>query len=127
MQHDRIAASLVLDGAINGVVFRAQVEQFLAPTLHRVGSVIADNLASHKFAGVQEAIEACGASLLFLPAYSPDLNLIEQAFAKFTRLIRCAAPRSHETLWNTIGRTLQRFSSAECANYIANADYTRSA
>jgi len=125
LRHDRVVAPLVLDGAINGRSFRAYVEQFLAPTL-RVGDlVIADNLASHKVAGVREAIEARGASLLFLPPYSPDLNPIEQLFAKLKALIRRAEPRTREQLWRTIGITLDRFAPAECRNYLANSGYGR--
>ncbi len=127
LRHDRMVAPLVLDGAINGNAFRAYVEQFLAPTLTPGDIVIADNLGSHKVAGVRKAIEARGASLLFLPAYSPDMNPIEQALAKLKQLIRSAAPRTRETLWNTIGQTLHRFSPVECANYFANAGYARSA
>ncbi len=123
LRHDRIVAPLVLDGAINGRSFRAYIEQFLAPTL-RVGDiVIADNLGSHKVAGVREAIEARGASLLFLPPYSPDLNPIEQVFAKLKALIRRAEPRTREHLWQTIGTTLDRFAPTECRNYLANSGY----
>jgi transposase len=127
LRHDRVIAPLVLDGAINGRSFRAYIEQFLAPTLAPGDIVLADNLGSHKVAGVREAIEARGASLLFLPAYSPDLNPIEQVFAKLKLLVRSAAPRTREALWQTIGRTLQRFSPTECRNYLANAGYRRSA
>ena len=110
-----LVAPLVLDGAIDGAAFLAYVEQFLAPTLAPGDTVIADNLSSHKVAGVREAIEARGASLLFLPPYSPDLNPIELAFSKLKRLLREAAERSVETLWQTIGRLLGRFSPQECA------------
>ena len=123
LRHDRIVAPLVLDGAINGERLRAYVEQFLAPTLSAGDIVIADNLGSHKVAGVREAIEARGASLLFLPAYSPDLNPIEQVFAKLKALLRRAEPRSRESLWNTIGRSLDRFSPAECQNYLRQCGY----
>jgi len=123
LRHDRIVAPLVLDGAINGRSFRAYVEQFLAPTLQPGDVVIADNLASHKVAGVRDAIEARGASLLFLPPYSPDLNPIEQVFAKLKTLLRKAEPRTRETLWQTIGTTLHRFAPDECARYLANSGY----
>jgi transposase len=123
LRHDRIVAPLVLDGAINGRSFRAYIEQFLAPTLRLGDIVIADNLASHKVAGVREAIEARGASLLFLPPYSPDLNPIEQVFAKLKTRLRRAEPRTRETLWKTIGTTLDRFAPAECRNYLANSGY----
>ncbi len=86
-----------------------------------------DNLAAHKVAGIREAIEARGASLLYLPPYSPDLNPIEQLFAKRKALLRRAAARSIDALWTAIGHLLSCFSSAECANYLANAGYTQSA
>nr|WP_241771189.1 IS630 family transposase [Acidisphaera rubrifaciens] len=127
LRNDRIVAPLVLDGAINGQTFRAYVEQFLAPTLAPGDVVVADNLGSHKVAGVREAIEARGASLLFLPPYSPDLNPIEQVFAKLKQIVRSAEPRQRETLWRTIGTCLGRFSAVECANYLAAAGYRRSA
>jgi transposase len=123
LRHDRIVAPLVLDGAINGCSFRAYIEQFLAPTLRSEDVVIADNLASHKVAGVREAIEARGASLLFLPSYSPDLNPIEQVFAKLKTLLRRAEPRTRKRLWDTIGTTLGRYTPAECRNYLANCGY----
>lgn len=123
LRHDRIVAPLVLDGAINGRSFRAYIERFLAPTLRPGDIVVADNLGSHKVAGVREAIEARGASLLFLPPYSPDLNPIEQVFAKLKALLRRAEPRTRETLWKSIGTTLDRFTPAECSNYLANSGY----
>jgi transposase len=123
LRHDRIVAPLVLNGAINGRSFRAYVEQFLAPTLDVGDVVIADNLGSHKVAGVREAIEARGATLLFLPAYSPDLNPIEQVFAKLKAFLRRAEPRSRETLWNTIAQSLDRFRPAECRNYLRHRGY----
>lgn len=126
LRHDKIVAPLVLDGAINGRSFRAYVEQFLAPTLAPGDVVVADNLGSHKVAGVREAIEARGASLMFLPAYSPDLNPIEQVFAKLKQLVRSAQPRQRETLWHTIGKSLARFTPIECSNYLANSGYSRS-
>lgn len=116
-------APLVLDGAMNGEAFRAYIEQMLVPTLTAGDVVIMDNLASHKVAGIREAIEACGASLLYLPPYSPDLNPIEQSFSKLKQLIRKAAARTREALWNAIGTLLSRFSPDECANYFANAGY----
>ena len=123
LRHDRIVAPLVLDRPINGASFRAYVEQFLAPTLGAGDIVVADNLGSHKVAGVREAIEAKGARLLFLPPYSPDLNPIEQAFAKLKTLLRSAEQRTRTSLWNTIGTTLDRFTSSECRNYFENCGY----
>jgi transposase len=118
-----LSAPLVLDGAMNGDAFRAYVEQILAPTLAPGDIVIMDNLGSHKVAGVREAIEARGARLLYLPPYSPDLNPIEQSFAKLKALIRKAAARSRDALWNAIGQFLGRFVPQECANYFAKAGY----
>lgn len=126
LRHNRIVAPLVLDGAINGRSFRAYIEQFLAPTLAPGDVVVADNLASHKVSGVREAIEARGATLLFLPPYSPDLNPIEQVFAKLKHLVRSAAPRQRDSLWQTIGNCLSRFPPNECRNYLAAAGYGRS-
>lgn len=127
LRHDRIVAPLVLNGAINGAAFRAWVEQFLAPTLEPGDIVVADNLSSHKVAGVREAIEAEGAAIMFLPSYSPDLNPIEQLFAKLKALIRRLAPRSREALFETIGYALDQVSPTECANYLAHAGYRQSA
>lgn len=123
LRHDRIVAPLVLDGAIDGETFQAWVEQFLAPTLNPLDIVVADNLASHKVVGVRRAIEARGASMIFLPSYSPDLNPIEQLFAKLKAVIRQLAPRSREALFQTIGYAIQQVGPAECANYFANAGY----
>jgi transposase len=124
---DGLGAPCVVDGAMNGAIFRAYVEQVLAPTLSAGDVVVLDNLSSHKVAGVREAIEARGASLLYLPPYSPDLNPIEQAFAKLKALLRAAAARTVEQLWTAIGQLLERFSADECANYLANCGYVQSA
>jgi transposase len=118
-----LTAPLVVDGAMNGDTFRAYVEQVLAPTLKPGDIVILDNLASHKVAGVREAIEAVGATLVYLPPYSPDLNPIEQAFAKLKALLRKLAARTIPSLWDGLGDLLQRFTPNECANYLANAGY----
>lgn len=118
-----IAAPCVIDGPMNGLIFRAYVEQFLAPTLKPGDIVVMDNLAAHKVEGVREAIEAAGATLRYLPPYSPDLNPIEQVFAKLKALLRKAAERSVEALWNRIGDLLDAFSPTECANYFKNAGY----
>jgi len=127
LRDDAITAPLVIDGAMNGETFRAYIEQFLAPTLAHGDIVIMDNLPSHKVAGVREAIEARGATLIYLPPYSPDLNPIEQAFAKLKALLRKAAPRTVDALWKVIGQSLSAFSPGECANYLAAAGYRRSA
>ena len=123
LRADRIVAPLVLNGPVNGRSFRAYVEQFLAPTLSLGDIVVADNLGSHKVAGVRQAIEARGAELRFLPPYSPDLNPIEQVFAKLKGLLRRAEPRNRAALWNTLGRSLDRFSPAECHNYLRHCGY----
>ena len=124
---DGVVAPFVIGQAMNGTIFRTYVDQVLAPELRPGDIVIMDNLASHKVAGVRDAIEAHGARLLYLPPYSPDLNPIEQLFAKLKTLLRAAAERSVEALWSTIGRLLDRFSSHECANYLANGGYCQSA
>ena len=126
LRHDAVTAPCVIDGAINGETFRAYVEQFLAPTLKPGDIVIMDNLASHKVAGVREAIAAVGAELIYLPPYSPDFNPIEQAFAKLKSLLRTAAERTVSNLWNAIGTAIPAFSKSECANYFANAGYVPS-
>jgi transposase len=139
-------APYVTDGAMNGAIFRAWIEQMLAPALRPGDLVIMDNLAAHKVAGVREAIEAQGAELRYLPPYSPDLNpsgaerLIrsrrdrrpqggggEQAFAKLKALPRQAAERTVNGLWTAIGKLLQLFPPAECANHLANSGYPRPA
>jgi transposase len=112
-----ITAPCVFDGAINGERFRAYVEQILAPTLRRDDVVLLDNLSSHKAAGVVEAITAQGAQLVYLPPYSPDLNPIEQAFAKFKAALRGAAERTRDELWQTIGRILVRYQPQECRSF----------
>jgi transposase len=118
-----ITAPCVFDGAINGERFRAYVEQMLAPTLRPHDVVMLDNLTSHKAAGVAEAITAQGAHLVYLPPYSPDLNPIEQAFAKFKAALRQAAERTREGLWQLIGQTLDHFQPQECRNFFKNAGY----
>jgi transposase len=123
LRHDRIDAPAVIDGPINGRSFLAYVEQFLVPTLKPGDVVILDNLGSHKGEAVRKAIRAVGAKLLFLPPYSPDLNPIEQVFAKLKTLLRKAAERSVEATWRRIGNLLDAFSPQECANYFKNSGY----
>lgn len=118
-----MTAPFVYDGAMNGTVFRAYVEQVLAPTLTPGDVVIMDNLPAHKAAGVRETIEAAGASLLYLPPYSPDFNPIENAFAKLKAMIRKAAARTIDSLWATTGKIIDTFNPTECANYFAAAGY----
>jgi transposase len=112
--HDGLIAPLVLDGPIDGESFRAYVEQFLAPALRPGQIVVIDNLSSHKVAGVREAIEAVGARLLYLPRYSPDLNPIEQLFAKLKALLRKAAARTVDALWRVVGEIRNSLTSPEC-------------
>jgi transposase len=123
LRHDGITAPLVVDGPMNGDVFRAYVEQQLAPTLRPGDVVIMDNLASHKVSGVRQAIEAVGAELVYLPPYSPDLNPIEQAFAKLKALLRSAAARTISQLEQLIGDLLDRFTETECRNYFRHCGY----
>lgn len=123
LRADRIDAPCVIDGPINGESFLAYVEQFLIPTLRPGDVVVIDNLGSHKGKAVRQAIRAVGAKLLFLPAYSPDLNPIEQVFAKLKTLLRKAEERTVEATWKRIGQLLSCFTAAECANYFRNAGY----
>lgn len=120
---DRIDAPCVIDGPINGASFLAYVEQFLVPTLKPGDIVIIDNLGSHKALAVRRALRAVGAKLFFLPPYSPDLNPIEQVFAKLKTLLRKAAERTVEATFARIGALLGAFTPRECANYFRNAGY----
>ena len=120
---DRITAPCVIDGPINGTSFRAYVAQFLVPTLSPGDIVIMDNLGSHKGQAVRHLIRSAGAKLFFLPRYSPDLNPIEQVFAKLKTLLRKAAERTVEATWKRIGALLSAFAPQECANYFKNAGY----
>jgi len=126
LRHDKIDAPFVLDGPVNGDAFRAYVEQVLVPTLRPGDVVVMDNLGSHKGQAVRKAIRATQAHLLFLPPYSPDLNPIEQVFAKLKHMLRDAAERTMEATWRRIGALLDRFTPQECSNYIANAGYASS-
>jgi transposase len=118
-----LTAPCVIDGPMNGSAFLAYVQQILAPTLSPGDIVVLDNLSSHKVPGVREAVEATGAQLLYLPPYSPDLNPIEQLFAKLKALLRKAAERSRDGLWNRIANLLGAFTPGECANYFRNSGY----
>jgi transposase len=123
LRHDRIAAPMVLDGPMNGDAFLAYVEQALVPELRPRDIVIMDNLPAHKVHGVRQAIEAAGASLRYLPPYSPDFNPIEMAFAKLKAALRAAEARTIPDLWQAIAEALRRFTPQECANYLAAAGY----
>lgn len=118
-----MTAPMVLDGPMNGAAFKAYVGQVLAATLKPGDIVVMDNLSAHKHADIREIIEAAGATLLYLPPYSPDFNPIENAFAKLKAILRKAAARTLEDLWDVIGRALGAFSPEECANYFAAAGY----
>ncbi len=118
-----MTAPMVLDGPMNGAWFLAYVQQVRAPTLKPGDVVIMDNLAALKSTPIRDAIEAVGVRLLFLPPYSPDLNLIENAFAKLKAMLRKAAARSIDQLWDAIARIIQTYSPQECANYFAAAGY----
>jgi transposase len=120
---DRIDAPCVIDGPINGESFLAYVEQVLLPALRPGDIVIIDNLGSHKGKAVRRLIRSVGAKLFFLPPYSPDLNPIEQVFAKLKTLLRKAARRTVEATWRQIGALLTEFSPKECANYFRNSGY----
>lgn len=123
LRHTGIVAPLVIDGPINGVWFQTYIDKVLVPTLRPGDIVVMDNLGSHKGAGVRQAIESAGATLLYLPPYSPDLNPIEKAFSKLKALLRKAAERSVDALWHRIGSLLQEFTPTECANFFAAAGY----
>jgi transposase len=125
LRHDRIEASWLLEGPIDGESFRTYVEQVLVPTLRQGDIVIMDNLGSHKGKAVRALIRAAGAKLFFLPKYSPDLNPIEQVFAKLKHLLRKAAARTPEAICAAIGEILPAFTPQECANYLTNSGYAQ--
>ena len=125
LRHDGITAPWLIDGPINGERFRLYVETVLAPTLQPGDIVVMDNLGSHKGKAVRRAIRKVGAKLIFLPKYSPDLNPIEQFFAKLKHWLRKAAKRTVETVCQAIGEILDRTTPHECSNYFANAGYDR--
>ena len=133
LRHDRVTAPFVLEGAMNGETFKAYVEQFLAPTLKRGDIVFMDNASVHMVEGVEEAIEARGAIPFYLPAYSPDLNPIEQLFAKLKSMLRKIAVYSLkqaaftvDTLCEAIASCLPQISRSECAAYLTNSGYGQS-
>lgn len=123
LRHDRIEAPFVLDGPINGECFKIYVEKVLVPALAAGDLVMMDNLGSHKGKAIRRAIRAAGAKLFFLPKYSPDLNPIEQVFAKLKHLLRKAAARTVEAVIAAIGQLLGTYTAQECANYFTNAGY----
>ena len=127
IREDGIVATTVFDGAINGELFLNYVEQVLVPALRPGDTVIMDNLSSHKRAAIRVAIEAAGASVRFLPPYSPDLNPIEQVFSKLKALLRAKALRTVDALWSALGPLTDHGSPQECQNYIRHAGYFQSA
>ena len=120
---DGLTAPYVVDGAMDGPSFLAYVEQVLSPTLRKGDIVFMDNLRTHKIDGVREAIRAAGAKVRYLPAYSPDLNPIEQAFSKLKAALRTGAVRTVQALWKLIGKLVKTFAPNECANYFRHAGY----
>ena len=123
LRHDKITAPMTLDGPMNGEMFKAWVENFLSPALKRRDIVFMDNLPCHKSPVIREIIEARGAFLRYLPAYSPDLNPIEQAFAKFKALLRKAAARTIKRLWREIAKAIKSFQPEECAAFFNECGY----
>ncbi len=121
-----LVAPWVLDGPMNGEAFLVYVDKVLVPNLAAGDIVVVDNLPAHKVAGVRDLIEAAGAFLLYLPPYSPDLNPIEMAFAKLKALLRKAAARTRDSLWDAIGQVLDAFAPDECRNYLTHAGYASS-
>ncbi len=120
---DQLTAPCVFDGPINGQCFRAYVEQQLVPVLKPGDIVIMDNLGSHKATAVRQAIQAAGARLWYLPPYSPDLNPIEQTFAKIKHWMRMEQKRTVEDTWRHLGQLLETLKPDECLNYFENAGY----
>jgi len=123
LRHDRIDAPWFIEGPIDGVSFRTYVEKVLLPVLRPGDIVVLDNLGSHKSKAVRQLIRSVGAKLFFLPKYSPDLNPIEQVFAKLKHLLRKAAARTIDAVCAAIGHALNAFTSEECANYLKNSGY----
>jgi transposase len=123
LRHNKMMAPMVIDGAMNGEIFLAYVEQCLVPKLRRGDIVVMDNLPAHKVAGLEEAIESAGATLRKLPKYSPDLNPIELPYSKFKALLRKVAARTVPDLFKTIRSFVSLLGAQECANYLRHAGY----
>jgi len=123
LRHDRLSAPWLIDGPMNGALFVTYLEKVLGPELRRGDLIICDNLSSHKVQGVREVISACGASLHYLPAYSPDLNPIEMAFAKLKADLRRAAARDWQTLLTATAAALSSFTPEHCLNFFQHAQY----
>jgi putative transposase len=126
LRADALTAPCVVDGPINGVVFRAYVEQFLVPQLRPGDVVVLDNLGSHRAQAIRDAILQAGAKLAFLPAYSPDFNPIEQVFAKVKHWLRMAQARSIDAIHDNVATLVSAITKTECANYFRNAGYVSS-
>lgn len=126
LRADALTAPCVIDGPINGVIFRSYVEQMLVPELRPGDIVVLDNLGSHRAQAIRRAVRAAGAKLAYLPPYSPDLNPIEQVFAKVKHWLRMAEARSIEALHDHVGKLVAAIGAHECANYLANAGYASS-
>lgn len=123
LRHDQVTAPCLLDAPVNAQSFLIYVKQFLLPTLKPGDIVVMDNLSSHKGKDVRDAIRSAGAHRIFLPAYSPDLNPIEQVFSKLKALLRKARARTFDAVSDSIGDLLNKFSPTECANYLDNSGY----
>ena len=120
---DRIDAPMTIDGALDGASFLAYVDQVLAPTLSAGETVLMDNVRTHKVAGIQEAIQAKGASVVYLPPYSPDFNPIQKPFSKIKSILERIAARTVDALEVAVGEALQSFTPQECMNYFASSGY----
>jgi transposase len=123
LRHNKMTAPMVIEGAMTGDAFRAYVEQCLVPTLKRYDVVVIDNFAAHKVPGVREAIEKAGATVRYLPKYSPDLNPIEMSYSKFKALLRKVAARTVPRLYRAIRAFVPQINARECANYFSHAGY----
>jgi transposase len=123
LRHDGLSAPWLIDGPMDGEIFLTYIRQVLGPELRPGDLVICDNLASHKVSGVKEAVAARGAELVYLPAYSPDLNPIEMAFSKLKALVRQAAARTYEELLTATATALESFSASQCLNFLQHAQY----
>jgi transposase len=123
LRHNRLTAPFTIDGAVNGEIFLTYVQRVLAPALKKGDIVIMDNLGSHKISGVNEAIKAAGATLMYVPPYSPDLNPIEMVFSKIKSILRKKAHRTVQALWKELGEITQCISAKECRNYLRHAGY----
>jgi len=124
LRSDRLSAPWLIDGPMDGQLFLTYIQKILLPELIPGDLVICDNLSSHKVAGVRAAIESAGARLLYLPAYSPDLNPIEMAFAKLKAFLRAKAQTTFDGLLGALAEALETFSPAHCQNFFRHANYT---